>query len=308
MRRRPASWSRRCVLCRSRGYELYTQRATGPSSARATCGRTRCTPGWPRSSTASTLDTARLRAATVPGRAARTQRRSPDFYAPRLRVADLPRHGPGRQDARQLRRGLRAPGHAGRSRSGWSSRGRDAARLFTWNHDNLANPDAPRRAVAVPGRLPGVPERGAIGTVGRSVAEYGGGPPHVSPLAGGVPARVPADLGLHAGPGDRAVPAAGVRRRWSGSVRAADGACGGGDRAVLLDRRRGRAAAPPTSTSSPGGTNCPAWCCCRWPACSASDVRCGGRQPAPFPDRGRRGRARRVPAEYDEPDCRRWPS
>ena len=55
----------------------------------------------------------------------------------------------------------------------------DAARLFTWNHDNLANPDAPAERWRFQPSYPVYPTAVYLSTVAQVGADFGDGPPAV---------------------------------------------------------------------------------------------------------------------------------
>ncbi len=57
---------------------------------------------------------------------------------------------------------------------------RDAARLFTWNHDNLSNPDAPTERWRFQATYPVYPQAVYLSTVEKVGAHYGDGPPRLN--------------------------------------------------------------------------------------------------------------------------------
>ncbi|HEY1489105.1 MAG TPA: glycosyltransferase family 2 protein [Micromonosporaceae bacterium] len=77
---------------------------------------------------------------------------------------------------------------------------RDAARLFTWGHDNLANPNAPAERWRFQATYPVYPTAVYISTVAQVGAFYGDGPPQVSPLAGAFLREYQLTIGFTPGP------------------------------------------------------------------------------------------------------------
>jgi hypothetical protein len=76
----------------------------------------------------------------------------------------------------------------------------DAARLFTWNHDNLANPDAPAERWRFQANYPVYPTAVYISTVASEAAFYGDSPPQQTPLAGAFLREYQLSIGFTPGP------------------------------------------------------------------------------------------------------------
>jgi glycosyltransferase involved in cell wall biosynthesis len=77
---------------------------------------------------------------------------------------------------------------------------RDAVRLFTWNHDNLANPDAPAERWRFQATYPVYPTAVTLKTVSALSAQYGGGAPREVPLAAALMREYQLDIGFTPGP------------------------------------------------------------------------------------------------------------
>jgi glycosyltransferase involved in cell wall biosynthesis len=71
----------------------------------------------------------------------------------------------------------------------------DAVKLFSWNHDDLSNPDAPTERWRFQVTFPVYPSSVTLATVAQAAAEFGGGPPRYAPL----PAELLREYQLHLG-------------------------------------------------------------------------------------------------------------
>jgi glycosyltransferase involved in cell wall biosynthesis len=71
----------------------------------------------------------------------------------------------------------------------------DAVKAFSWNHDDLSNPDAPTERWRFQVTFPVYPNAVTLATVAQAGAEFGGGPPRYAPL----PANLLREYQLHLG-------------------------------------------------------------------------------------------------------------
>jgi hypothetical protein len=76
----------------------------------------------------------------------------------------------------------------------------DASRLFTWNHDNLANPDAPAERWRFQATYPVYPTAVYLSTVAQVGAHYGDGPPTADPGLGSHLRAYQLNIGFTPGP------------------------------------------------------------------------------------------------------------
>lgn len=107
-------------------------------------------------------------------------RHSPDFYANSL---DAPRYHatvPSSTTLPQLEMRFAAAAMTQQPLRLTGAVLRDAARLFTWNHDNLANPDAPAERWRFQAVYPIYPTAVYLSTVEQVGAGYGDGPPRLN--------------------------------------------------------------------------------------------------------------------------------
>jgi glycosyltransferase involved in cell wall biosynthesis len=71
----------------------------------------------------------------------------------------------------------------------------DAAKAFSWNHDDFSNPDAPTERWRFQATFPIYPSTVTLATVAQAATEFGGGPPRYAPL----PAELLREYQLHLG-------------------------------------------------------------------------------------------------------------
>ena len=76
----------------------------------------------------------------------------------------------------------------------------DAAKVFSWNHDNLSNPDAPTERWRFQVTFPVYPSAVTLATVAQAAAEFGGGPPRYAPLPAALLRAYQLHLGYTPGP------------------------------------------------------------------------------------------------------------
>jgi glycosyltransferase involved in cell wall biosynthesis len=76
----------------------------------------------------------------------------------------------------------------------------DAAKVFSWNHDNLSNPDAPAERWRFQVTFPVYPSAVTLATVAQAAAEFGGGPPRYAPLPAELLRAYQLHLGFTPGP------------------------------------------------------------------------------------------------------------
>ena len=108
------------------------------------------------------------------------QRRSPDYYAHTLSSPLYKAKIPADMTLDQLETEF---AKAAMTQQPWRLTGavlHDASRLFTWNHDNLSNPDAPTERWRFQTDYPVYPTAVYYSTVQEFSAHYGDAPPHLN--------------------------------------------------------------------------------------------------------------------------------
>jgi glycosyltransferase involved in cell wall biosynthesis len=127
-------------------------------------------------------------------------RRSPDFYAHTTIAPSFHANVPPGQTLQQLEMEF---GKAAMTQQPIRLAGsvlHDAARVFTWNHNNLANPDAPAERWRFQASYPVYPVAVYLSTVAQAAMFYGDAPPAANPTIGELMRDYQLSVGFTPGP------------------------------------------------------------------------------------------------------------